>query len=86
MMKPAVQAKVAFAKQEMEHQVAKLYEEFHSCKDPVKRAEIKRMLDQMILEAEEKKEATKVRTKSESSGKLKNFFKKSDTTKILKPQ
>jgi hypothetical protein len=86
-MKPSVQAKVASAKQNMEHQIVKLYEEFHSCKDPQKRAEIKSNLDMMILEAEAKKESTKVRqAKSESSGKLKNFFKKSDTTKILKPQ
>jgi hypothetical protein len=85
-MKAAIQARVLSAKQEMERQVAKLYEEFHACKDPEKRVAIKAQLDQMILDCEAKKESTKVRVANVESSKIRNFFKKDDTTKILKPQ
>jgi len=59
----ALQARADAAKLEMEAEVSKLYDQFHSCTNPEKRVEIKKCLDEMIRKVEEKKESTKVRSK-----------------------
>jgi len=79
-MKAAIRSRVLSAKQEMEHQVAKLYEEFHACKNAEKREEIKRKLDEMIASLEAKKESTKIRLKQETK-----TLEDHPSTKILKP-
>lgn len=56
-----LEARADAAKLQLEHEVARLYEEYHKCDDPDKKGTIKHRIDEMIASVERKKGETKTR-------------------------